>query len=109
MRDWLERNPNGLKDAFETYFKTLPADVKKVSNLINFTLLLALNVFVCRHTRSVPLQQYASYSREPNVLTTKNSRKQREWGRRKPRKGTAEGKGIGAGNGSGKATISCTV
>jgi hypothetical protein len=32
MKDWLEENPNGLKDAFEQYFKALPADVRKVSN-----------------------------------------------------------------------------
>jgi hypothetical protein len=32
MKDWLEDNPNGLKDAFETYFKALPPEVRKVSN-----------------------------------------------------------------------------
>jgi hypothetical protein len=32
MKDWLEENPNGLKDAFEKYFKALPENVRKVSN-----------------------------------------------------------------------------
>ncbi len=32
MKDWLEENPNGLKEVFEQYFKTLPADARKVSN-----------------------------------------------------------------------------
>ena len=32
MRDWLEENPNGLKDTFEQYFKSLPVDVRKVSH-----------------------------------------------------------------------------
>jgi hypothetical protein len=32
MKEWLEDNPNGLKHAFEEYFKALPADVRKVSD-----------------------------------------------------------------------------
>jgi hypothetical protein len=35
MKDWLEENPNGLKDAFEEYFKALPVDVKKVHSCSN--------------------------------------------------------------------------
>jgi hypothetical protein len=35
MKEWLEENPNGSKDAFERYFKTLPADVSKVRNHSN--------------------------------------------------------------------------
>jgi hypothetical protein len=30
MKDWLHANPNGSKDAFEKYFKGLPAPAKKV-------------------------------------------------------------------------------
>lgn len=30
MKNWLHENPNGSKDAFEKYFRALPADVKKV-------------------------------------------------------------------------------
>jgi hypothetical protein len=36
MKDWLEENPNGLKDAFERYFKALPVDARKVSNCSGF-------------------------------------------------------------------------
>jgi hypothetical protein len=32
MKDWLEENPSGSKEAFEQYFKALPADARKVSN-----------------------------------------------------------------------------
>ncbi len=32
MKDWIEENPNGLKDMFELYFKALPMNVRKVSN-----------------------------------------------------------------------------
>ena len=31
MKDWLEENPNGTKDAFELFFKALPADARKAS------------------------------------------------------------------------------
>jgi hypothetical protein len=46
MKDWLLENPNGLKGAFEEYFKALPADVKKVcgkffSSLITLMLMPA--------------------------------------------------------------------
>lgn len=34
MKDWLENNPNGMKDAFEQYFKALPADGRKASNTV---------------------------------------------------------------------------
>jgi hypothetical protein len=30
MKDWLQVNPNGSKEAFEKYFKALSADAKKV-------------------------------------------------------------------------------
>jgi hypothetical protein len=30
MKEWLDENPNGSKDAFETYFKALTPEVKKV-------------------------------------------------------------------------------
>ena len=30
MKDWLNTNPNGSKDVFETYFKALPVPAKKV-------------------------------------------------------------------------------
>jgi hypothetical protein len=30
MKDWLEQNPNGSKDGFESYFKALSPDEKKV-------------------------------------------------------------------------------
>lgn len=30
MKEWLERNPNGSKDAFEKHFKALSQDEKKV-------------------------------------------------------------------------------
>jgi hypothetical protein len=51
MKDWLGENPNGLKDAFEQYFKALPADVRKVSNHTgsNFPFSLALTL-VCVQT-----------------------------------------------------------
>jgi hypothetical protein len=49
MKDWLGENPNGLKDAFEQYFKALPADVRKVSNHSNFSFSLALTL-VCVQT-----------------------------------------------------------
>ena len=29
MKEWLDENPNGSKDAFETYFKALTPDIKK--------------------------------------------------------------------------------
>jgi hypothetical protein len=32
MKDWLEENPDGLKDMFELYFKALTMDVRKVRN-----------------------------------------------------------------------------
>jgi hypothetical protein len=41
MKDWLEENPNGLKDAFEKYFKALPKNVKKVSNAMVVSLFLS--------------------------------------------------------------------
>jgi len=44
MKDWLVENATGTKDAFEQYFKTLPADVRKVSNHSNFPLSLALTL-----------------------------------------------------------------
>jgi hypothetical protein len=44
MKDWLEENPDGLKDAFEQYFKALPPDVRKVSNDSNFTFPLTLTL-----------------------------------------------------------------
>jgi hypothetical protein len=40
MKDWLEENPNGLKDAFEKYYKALPADAKRVSTATSRLLLL---------------------------------------------------------------------
>jgi hypothetical protein len=36
MKDWLQENPDGLKDAFEQYFKALPAEARKVSNRGSF-------------------------------------------------------------------------
>jgi hypothetical protein len=30
MKEWLEQNPNGSKDAFEKHFKALSQDEKKV-------------------------------------------------------------------------------
>ena len=38
MKDWLEKNPNSLKDTFEQYFKALPPDTRKVSNHVCFPL-----------------------------------------------------------------------
>ena len=35
MKEWLEQNPNGSKDAFEKYFKALTQDVKKVCDDTN--------------------------------------------------------------------------
>jgi hypothetical protein len=35
MKDWLEQNPNGSKNAFEEYFKALTPDVIKVCNIMN--------------------------------------------------------------------------
>jgi len=35
MKDWLEQNSNGSKDAFEKYFKALAPDVKKVCNIVS--------------------------------------------------------------------------
>jgi hypothetical protein len=49
MKDWLEENPNGLKDAFEQYFKALPPDVRKVSIHSNFTFAFVLTP-VCTQT-----------------------------------------------------------
>ncbi len=42
MKDWLEENPNGSKDAFELYFKALPPDLRKVSDqyISSFPLIL---------------------------------------------------------------------
>ena len=45
MKDWLEKNPNGLKDTFEKYFKELPADVKNVGYCSNFPFPFALTPF----------------------------------------------------------------
>jgi hypothetical protein len=42
MKEWLLDNPNGSKDAFEKHFKAIPADVKKVCDLLPFPSLLAL-------------------------------------------------------------------
>lgn len=42
MKDWLQENPNGSKDAFEKYFKALSADVKKVSQSLPSLLLLII-------------------------------------------------------------------
>jgi hypothetical protein len=44
MKDWLEENPNGSKDAFELYFKDLTVDVRKVRNryILSFPLILIL-------------------------------------------------------------------
>ena len=44
MKDWLEVNTNGTKDAFEQYFKALPTDVRKASNHSNFPFLLGLTL-----------------------------------------------------------------
>ena len=42
MKDWLEENPNGLKDVFEQHFKVLPVDARKVSNPSSFSFLPTL-------------------------------------------------------------------
>ena len=40
MKDWLEQNPNGLKDTFKEYFRALSADARKVSTATSCFLLL---------------------------------------------------------------------
>jgi hypothetical protein len=47
MKDWLNDNPNGLKDAFEQYFKALPPDIRNVSNHSRFPFPLALVIMFC--------------------------------------------------------------
>jgi hypothetical protein len=50
MKDWLEQNLNGLKDAFERHFSALTPDVKKVGHDMNdsasITLLIPLSTEV---------------------------------------------------------------
>ena len=57
MKDWLNDNPNGLKDAFEQYFKALPVDIRKVSNNSHFPFPLALVIMFC-----VDIQGSCNYS-----------------------------------------------
>ena len=35
MRNWLEENPNGLKNTFEKYFKMFLVDVRKASTALH--------------------------------------------------------------------------
>jgi hypothetical protein len=49
MKDWLEDNPNGLKDAFEKYFKELPVDVRKVRKCSYSHILFTLTL-LCEQT-----------------------------------------------------------
>lgn len=44
MQDWLEENPNGLKDTFEKYFKALSENVRKVSSCSNSPFPFALTL-----------------------------------------------------------------
>jgi len=38
MKDWLDENPSGSKDAFEKYFKALPMDIRSVSTATSYLL-----------------------------------------------------------------------
>jgi hypothetical protein len=42
MKDWLDENPNGSKDAFEKYYKALDTDIKKVCDASFPTLLILI-------------------------------------------------------------------
>jgi hypothetical protein len=51
MKDWLQENPGGSKDAFEHYFKALPADVKKVRDR-HFLSVLSPHVLISTCTQT---------------------------------------------------------
>jgi hypothetical protein len=56
MKEWLIENPNGSKDAFEKYFKAIPANIKKVcgdSLPSILTLILCMQIFKDRANAAV--------------------------------------------------------
>ena len=78
MKDWLEENPNGLKDAFEQHFKALPADARKVSNPSSFSFLPALTLvrlqtYKDRATAAVRVITF--HAKQTQHAHDKNSRK----------------------------------
>ena len=97
MKEWLEENPNGSKDAFEQYFKALSASVRKVSSCSYSPFPVALTLFCVQTYKD---RASAAVGILLLYLTNKTDNRQQQ---KAARKGMGKRKGAGREGGGERA------